>query len=97
MSIIKTIVLHALEMYGQNDDGTVTLDAEERDDLSQQAEEVVTTALLQQFTLLLGGTLDYDSDGQAVIYTGLCNPQLADETWDSEERFDGDDEVEDDN
>ena len=40
-------------------------------DLANQCEKALTLAVVEQVADLLGGSVEVDNDGQAVIYTGV--------------------------
>jgi len=70
MNNIEQIVLNVLESCD-----SLCLDVEEeRGDVAKQVAKVLITQSLEQLAALTGGELLHDDDGQAVIYTGIHNP-----------------------
>ena len=70
MNNIEQIVLNVLESC----DGLCLDVEEERGDVAKQVAKVLITQSLEQLAALTGGELLHDDDGQAIIYTGIHNP-----------------------
>ena len=49
----------------------------QRELLSELCEQALTKAIVVQVAQLLGASLEFDNDGQAVIYTGVNFPGQA--------------------
>lgn len=70
MNNIEQIVLKVLENHSG-----ICLDNEaEREVVAVQVSVELLQQSLQQLAELTGGELCYDDDGQAIIYTGIHNP-----------------------
>ena len=67
MTPIGQIILDVLE---QHDSCCLDNDAE-RELVAERCEQKLGSASLLQLAELLGGSLDDDNDGQAIIYTGV--------------------------
>ncbi len=67
---MEQIILAVLE----NNDGLCLDNGEERQHLARQVANELTHQTLQQVAMLTGGELVHDNDGQAIIYTGIQNP-----------------------
>jgi len=67
---ISDIIFEVFEDYVPGHDLTMTL--------SERAAQKLVTASLQQLADLMGGDLDYNSDGQAIISTGMFSPKHSD-------------------
>ena len=52
---------------------------------AQQCEEIIIGAVIHQFAHLLGGNVEFDDDGQAIVYT---NHHIASQSADAEEPVD---------
>ena len=48
---------------------------------AQQCEEIIITNVIYQFATMVGGALDFDEDGQAIVYT---NHIVASQSQDAE-------------
>jgi len=71
MTEIGQIIKSVLE----NNDSKCLDNASEREHVAAECEQVLVKATLQQLADLLGGSLEIDNDGQAVIYTNVyCEP-----------------------
>jgi hypothetical protein len=67
---IQEIILSVLE-----ENASYCMDNEqERVALSGKLAKTLITESLEQLASLLNGNLEYDNDGQAIVYTGLQNP-----------------------
>ena len=70
MNNIQEIILSVLE-----ENSSYCMDNEgERVALSGKLAKTLITEALEQLAHLTNGSLEYDNDGQALIYTGLHNP-----------------------
>jgi len=67
---MEQIILAVLEDH----DGLCLDNGEERKHLARQVANELTHQTLQQVAMLTGGELVHDNDGQAIIYTGIQNP-----------------------
>lgn len=72
MNNIERIVLETLE--GLN--GKSLDNEKERQEIASTVAQVLINQSLNQLAQLTGGELIHDNDGQAIIYTGLRNPQF---------------------
>lgn len=70
MNNIEQIVLDVLE----NLDGMSLDNIEEREEVAKVVSNKLIHQSLAQLASLTGGELLYDNDGQAIIYTGIQNP-----------------------
>lgn len=71
MNNIERIVLETLEGL----DGKSLDNEKERQEIASTVAQVLINQSLNQLAQLTGGVLMHDNDGQAIIYTGLRNPQ----------------------
>ena len=67
MNQIASIVNDVLESY----DGCCLDNEEERSVIANAVASKLTSASLQQLADLLGGSIEVDNDGQAVVYTNV--------------------------
>ncbi len=76
MNQITSIVKSVLENY----DGCCLDNEVERTQVASAIADKLTSASLQQLADLLGGSIETDNDGQAVIYTNisLYSPEFTD-------------------
>ena len=73
--IIKDIILSVLEA----NDGCTLDNHNERAEVAQKVAQALTLASLQQLAGLMGTNLSYDSEGQALLFTGVYDANKADE------------------
>lgn len=67
MNEIASIVYDVLENY----DGCCLDNEEERSVVANAVADKLTSASLQQLADLLGGSIEVDNDGQAIVYTNV--------------------------
>jgi len=67
MNNIEQIILSVLEA----NNGCCLDNQEERQLVANKVANVLISQSLEQFANLLGGSVELDNDGQAVIYTGI--------------------------
>ena len=73
--IIKDIILSVLE----DNDGCTMDNSQEREQVAQKVALALTLASLEQLAALMGTNLSYDSEGQALLFTGVYDANKADE------------------
>ena len=73
--IIKDIILSVLE----DNDGCTLDNSQERKEVAEKVAQALTLASLQQLAALMGTNLSYDSEGQALLFTGVYDQNKADE------------------
>ena len=76
MNQIESIVKSVLESH----DGCCLDNDAERSQVASAISEKLIFASLQQLADILGGSIETDNDGQAVVYTNisLCRPECTD-------------------
>ena len=67
MNNIEAIILNELECM----DDMKLHSVDDRAEVAHRVANKLIVASLQQFVDLTGGSVEYDNDGQVVIYTGL--------------------------
>ena len=75
--LIQDIILSVLETpMGLMDNAQ---DREQREQVAQKVAQALTLASLEQLAALMGTNLSYDSDGQALLFTGVYDQNKADD------------------
>ena len=83
--LIQDIILSVLETpMGLMDNAQ---NREQREAVAQKAAEALTLASLEQFAYLMGTNLSYDSEGQAIIFTGVYDQSKADKLAQSDNDY----------
>ena len=73
--LIQDIILSVLEA----NDGCTLDNSQEREQVAEKVAQALTLASLEQLAALMGTNLSFDSDGQALIFTGVYDTDKADE------------------
>ena len=81
--LIQNIILSVLEV----NDGCTLDNHNERKEVAQKVAHALTLASLEQLAGLMGTNLSYDSDGQALIFTGVYDQSKADDIAQSDNDY----------
>jgi len=81
MNQVKKVILNVIE---DNCDMNLLVPYQ-RELLSELCEQALAKAVIAQVAQLLGASLEFDNDGQAVIYTGVNFPGQAQDATDDDE------------
>ena len=81
--LIQDIILSVLAA----NDGCTLDNSQERELVAEKVAQALTIASLEQLAALMGTNLSFDSDGQALIFTGVYNENKADEIAQSDNDY----------